>query len=185
METRVMGSSLVAMLLVLLSVFSIRIHAQVAGKSDDDPIITINGTKNPELIPQWSVWQTALRWMAKDDSEELPTVVLRAITQEQTRALMQVAKAATEFDRDCNLRVYEREMAFWKAHPDLDTEAVNTRMTEGTMPCRRHTLDVRDKLLADVGPAGAAALSEFVEHIKKGWTTTMKKSRLKAYLLPE
>ena len=184
MEMRVMRPSMVAMVLVLLSHTSIQMRAQRAGGSADE-MITIDGTKNPELIPQWNVWRTALRWMAKDDPDELPTVVLRAITPEQTRALMHEAKAATEFDRECNNRVYEREMALWKERPDLDVEAVNTRMMEGTMPCRRHTLDVRDKLLADLGPTGAAALSGFVEYIKKGWTTTMKKSRLKLYLLPE
>ena len=161
------------------------IQAQTVSGSADDPVITIDGTKNPELIPQWTVWRTAFGFLAKDDSEQLPTVVLRAITPEQTRALMQAAKAATTFDSDCNNRVYQREMAVWKANPDLDVETVNAKMIEGNMVCRRHTLEVRDKVLADLSPTGAAALSGFVESLKKGWTAQMRKSLVKYYQLPE
>jgi hypothetical protein len=187
MEIRVMRLPIVAMVLVLLSAASIEMGAQRAGGSaNDDPIITIDGTKNPELIPQWTVWRTAFEFLAKDDSEQLPTVVLRANTDPQHRALlMKEAKAAVAFDADCNNRVYQREMAFWKEHPDLDIDAVNVKMLEGHMACRRHTLEVRDKVLAGLSPTGAATLSGFVERIKVGWTAQMRKSLVKYYLLPE
>lgn len=161
------------------------VRAQSTSSSADDPIITIDGTKNPEMIPQWIVWRSAFGYLAKDDREQLPTVVVRAITHEQARALMQDAKAATTFATECANRVYQREMALWKEKPDLDIEAVNAKMTEGHIACRRHTLEVRDKVLADLSPTGAAALSGFVESLKNGWTAQMKKSYLKNYLLPK
>ena len=184
MEIRVIRLLIVAMVLVLLAVASIPMSAQRGGGSADD-IITIDGTKNPELIPQWSVWRTSFEFLAKDDREQLPTVVVRAITPEQARALMQAAKAATTRFADCSNRVYEREMALWREKPDLDIEAVNTKMTAGHIACRRDILEARDSVLANLDPVGAAALSGFVESKKGGWTTTLKRKYLKTYLLPE
>jgi hypothetical protein len=179
-----MRSSIVAVALVLLSGASIQMRAQSAGGSADE-FMTIDGAKRPDLVPQWNVWGAAFRYMAKDDIEQLPTVVLRAVTPEQRVALMKEANAVASFDRECNLRAAQVGRALLAQKPDLDLDIANAKVIEASMPCRRHTLEVRDKFLTDLSPAGAAALSGWVESLKVGWTTTLRKSQLAAYLLPE
>jgi hypothetical protein len=47
--------------LVLMPLTSARTYAQAASGSSSD-MMTIDGTKNPELIPQWSVWAAGAAW---------------------------------------------------------------------------------------------------------------------------
>jgi hypothetical protein len=183
-EATVIRSSIVATLLVLRSAASIDVPAQSAAASRDE-MITIDGTRNPELVPQWNVWAAGFRYMAKDDVEQLPTVVLRAVTPEQRVAVMKEANAAASFDRECGMRAADVGRRLLAEKPDVGVDLANARVLEASMSCRRHTLEVRDKLLVDLGPAGAAALTGWVESLKNGWTTTLRKSQLKAYLLPE
>jgi hypothetical protein len=171
--------------LVVMSVTPAKAYAQVRAQTGADEIITIDGTKNPELVPQWTVWNSGLRYLAKDDSEQLPTVVLRAVTPEQTVMLMKEAHAAEAFERECAARAMQFGRTLLAERPDLDIELANTKVVEASMACRRHTLEVRDRLLASLSPTGAAALRGWVESLKVGWTTTLKKSHLKTYLSPE
>ena len=53
------------------------------------------------------------------------------------------------------------------------------------MKCRRIDLDARDELLASLDPNGQAAVRQFVENLKTGFSVTMKKSELASYRLPE
>jgi hypothetical protein len=174
----------VSITLVLLTVTPMQARAQSASESSDE-MMTIDGARNPELIPQWNVWAAGFRYMAKDDIQQLPTVVLQAVTPEQRAALMREANAAATFDRECGIQAAEFGRRLLAEKPDIGLDVANEKVIEASMSCRRHTLDVRDRLLSELGPTGAAALSGWVESLKVGWKTTLKKSHLKTYLLPE
>jgi hypothetical protein len=144
-------------------------------------LITIDGAKTPELVPQWHVWAAAFRYTGTDDVERLPTVVYRVLTAEQRVGLVREASAAASFDRECGMRAVKVGKDLLADKPEL----VESKLAEATMICRRHTLEVRDKLLAGLPAAGASALTRWVESLKSGMKITLQKSALKAFRLPE
>ena len=64
-------------------------------------------------------------------------------------------------------------------------DLAQAKTDEAAMSCRRHTLEVRDRLLADLPPAGATALTGWVEARKAGMKITLRKSAIQAFRLPE
>lgn len=141
--------------------------------------VHIDGSRNPELIPQWSIWQRGLQILAR--GRALTTVILERFTREDIEILKH--ESAEELKRDgvCQQRVL-------KLAPLLASEPA--RVLDGKtkaiqLECRQDTLEARDRLLARLAPDAQIALTEWIEALKAGTRVSVPKQELAHYLKPQ
>lgn len=168
--------------LVLVLVLPVGVAGQVKPVED---IVTIDGTKNPELIPEWSAWALAFRFISSAGEamgdEGVPTGLYRVLTKVQRTGLQNEVYAAVKGQKDCEARVI-------KLQDQIGTEKFEVLLAKThdiSMECRRATLQVRNRLLSDLPPDGQVALRQFVESQKIGTVITVRRSDLAAFRLPE
>ncbi len=155
-------------------------QAPAASAPSKAEILQIDGSKNPELIPQWSVWGFVFRVLA-GGPRQLPTSVLRLVSKAEESLVMKEADAVQKIDADCQARLT-------KVVALLGVESmavVDTRVREITVACRRETLQARDRILAGLNPDAAAALMAFAESTKAGTSTSLPRKDLARFLEPE
>jgi hypothetical protein len=66
-------------------------------------VIQVDGAKNPELIPQWSVWGTVFR-IISGGPRQLPSSVFRLVSKEEEALVMKEADAVQKVDAACLAR---------------------------------------------------------------------------------
>jgi hypothetical protein len=143
-------------------------------------IILIDGSKNPEMIPQWSVWGFAFRVIA-GGPKAIPSIVLSHLSNEEAALLHKEAEADGKNDAACQERVL-------KLIPLLRTDeakVVNERTREINLDCRWQTLHARDRVLKGLRPEGQAALIAWVESNKAGMQVSVAKRELAFFQQPE
>jgi hypothetical protein len=142
--------------------------------------IEIDGSRNPELIPQWSAWEFAFRVMA-DGPKELPTIVHLVVSADEGALILREAGMIAKRAAACEARMSKLRVLIGKEKASvLDAQA-----REITLDCRRQTLDVRDRLLDRLNPEAQTALRAFVESTKAGTSLTLTKKQLARFLEPE
>ncbi|MFL6279319.1 MAG: hypothetical protein ACJ731_04355, partial [Vicinamibacterales bacterium] len=62
---------------------------------------------------------------------------------------------------------------------------VNEKQRAIQLGCRRRSLDLRDRLLAGVGPASSVAIAAWVENLKTGVEISVPKRELAHFREPE
>ena len=142
--------------------------------------VVIDGSKNPELIPQWYAWEFAFRIMG-GGSKELPTTVYRVVSAAERALILAEAQASLQRDQACQERV-------GKLVPLVGKEknaVINAKQREIQLDCRRDTLQARDRLLERLNPEGQTELIKFVEDKKAGTTVTIRKRELDHYRQPQ
>jgi hypothetical protein len=141
--------------------------------------VHIDGSKNPELIPQWDVWRIAFHNYVL--VADLPTKVLRHLSNEEATLVMTAAKEDAKGLLGCQ----ERMM---RLQPLLKTEEayqINEKTKEINLDCRWQTLHRRDKLLESLTLEGRTALVNAVESIKAGMSVSVPRSELAFYRQPQ
>jgi hypothetical protein len=171
-----------ALVYLVLTAVSV-VHAQGKPSVSDSDIITINGEKNPELIPNWAAWLEAFRLMAGPVApmEPIPTMIYLATSREQRALIRKEALFVIAQERELGQRAL-------KLQDGLTAENVSERSDKADaleMKRRQAALEARDRLLAALPAEGQAALREFAEVMRKGYKATMVKSKLAQFLLPE
>ena len=142
--------------------------------------IEIDGSKNPELVPQWSAWEFAFRVMA-GGSRELPTMVHRVVSADEGALILREAEMITKRAAACEARMSKLRVLIGKEKASV----LDARAREITLDCRRQTLDVRDRMLDRLNPEAQTALRAFVESTKAGTSLTLTKKQLARFLEPE
>lgn len=143
-------------------------------------ILHVDGARNPEWIPQWSVWGYVFRIIA-GGPRQLPTSVLLLVSREEESLVMKEADAAQKVDAGCRTRAF-------KAAALLGVEtmaAVDAKVRAISVECRWETLRARDRVLAGLNPAAATALAAFAESTKTGTSISLPRKDLARYLEPE
>jgi hypothetical protein len=141
--------------------------------------IQIDGSKNPEMIPQWDAWQAAFQIMEKVG--DLPTDLLKQVSREEAASILDAARENAQNLRECEQRAL-------KLVPTLKTEEarlINERTQALNLDCRWQTLRLRDRVLADLSPVGQVALTRYVEFTKAGIRVYVPKNELSFYRLPQ
>lgn len=141
--------------------------------------IQIDGSKNPEMIPQWDAWQAAFQIMEKVG--DLPTDLLKQVSREEAASILDAARENAQNMRACEQRAL-------KLVPTLKTEEarlINERTQALNLDCRWQTLRLRDRVLADLSPVGQAALARYVEFTKAGIRVYVPKNELSFYRQPQ
>jgi hypothetical protein len=152
-----------------------------------DETITIDGSKNPELVPQWAAWRFAFTQIRL--ANDLPSDVLAAASKPEAESIAAAARRDDAFYKECEKRVTDLQ-AVVLAESDRARQVdllrrLQPKVDDIEMQSRRHTLSLRDELLNKLRTEPRAALVTFVEAGKAGHRVTLPKSRLNAYLKPE
>jgi hypothetical protein len=145
-----------------------------------DDMVTIEGSKNPELIPQWSAWEFAFRLIA-GGPKQLPATVYEVVSKEQGALVMAAAEADQRREAACRERIS-------KLRPLLRTakaSVINAKQADIQLDCRSQTLRIRDRLLEQLPPEGQAALIAFVESLKAGTNVTVSRRELSHFQKPQ
>jgi len=143
-------------------------------------MVQIDGSKNPELIPEWNVWQVAFRAIA-GGAKTIPTSVLVHLSKDEADLLRATAESDEKNDLECQGRVL-------KLVPLLQTAeatTVNERTREINLECRSFTLRARDRVLEGLRIQGQAALVEWVESNKAGMRVSVPKKELAFFRQPQ
>lgn len=141
-------------------------------------VMHIEGKKNPELIPEWSVWEDALRIIA-GGSRQLPSHVLEHTTQAEEALILREADQQPKRDAECRTRILALK-------PDSDQANTLIQRSQAIkLQCRWGALHARDRILAAISPAVRTALMEFVESIRAATTVDVLKRDLAFFLQPQ
>jgi hypothetical protein len=143
-------------------------------------MVHIDGSKNPEMIPEWRAWWQAFHIMA-GGPRQVPSVVREHLTENEASLLLKAAQDDQKYYTECEARVM-------KLAPLLQTEeakTINERTREINLDCRRHTLQLRDSVLAAFSPEGQAALKRWVDATKAGMKESVPKRELAFYRQPQ
>jgi hypothetical protein len=143
-------------------------------------LIHIDGSKNPELIPQWSAWGYAFRVFA-GGPRQLPTTLVQHVSKEEEAFLLAHADLVQRTDADCQQRL--SRIVAKRGVEKL--EALDRKVRDLAVECRWATLDARDRVLAGLNPEAQLALMAFVESMKAGTSVTVPKARLARFREPE
>jgi hypothetical protein len=159
------------------------VHAQGKPPVADSDIITIDGEKNPELIPNWAAWLETFRFMAGPAApiEPIPTVIYLATSRDQRALIRKEAQFVIAEERQLGQRALKLQDGLTADNmPERSDQADALELKR-----RQAALNARDRLLAALPVEGQIALREFAEHVRKGYKATMLKSKLAQFLLPE
>lgn len=156
--------------------------APAPAQTTDPDMLLIDGKKNPEMIPQWQMWESALDFIAA--AQKAGGVVLDEELQfsDDDMALL-YAEAAAQQER-------------WNAHKKkvfTELEPLLAKMKrEDVLPMnramileyRRQVLDGSQRLLQRLSPEARVALPRWVEQRKAFITLTIHKSELDFHRRP-
>ncbi len=156
-----------------------------AAAPPDDPMIAIDGAKDPEKVPEWFVWREAFRIMAAPPEREIPMPIPTPVWQVTSPEQRMVIRRAA-------LRLSARDDGLMDVAVKL-LDGVNAenmaaraeRMDSLEMERRRETLAGRDQLLAALPVEAQVALRTFVDEIRKGTKFLVRKSKMAQHMLPE
>jgi hypothetical protein len=143
-------------------------------------MLQIDGTRNPELIPEWSAWGFAFRVFATG-SRQLPTAIYSVVSAEETALILKEADQVQKVDQDCQGRIVKLNALLGKEK----NEVLDTRLRELTLECRWATLHARDRLLEVLAPEAGSALRAFVASTKTGTSLSIPKKDLARFLEPQ
>ena len=150
----------------------------------NDPIITIDGAKNPELVPEWAAWRGVFSFMAAPAAPEvpIPTTICLVTTPEQQAFIRKEALRVIKEESDMGEVAVKLRDGLTADNLAQRTEEVETL----EMRRRRVVLAGRDRLLgADLPVAAHTALREFAADVRRGHKAHVQKSQLAQYSLPE
>ena len=158
--------------------------AQTPAAAPSDPprveLMEIDGTRNPELIPQWAAWEFAFRVIG-GGQKELPATVFRVVSTEERALILAEAQASLQRDTACQARLEKLAPLVGKEKNSV----INAKQREIQLDCRWETIHARDALLERLRPEGQTALITFVEDTKQGTKATVSKRGLAHYLQPQ
>jgi hypothetical protein len=154
--------------------------AQTRRPPPDPELIQIDGSRNPELIPQWSAWGYAFRLLA-GGPRQLPTSVLEQASPAEQTLIIRTADDEQRVDAKCQVRL----MTILARRGEENAARLDREIRTLALECRRQTLRARDRLLATLTTQAQAALVAFVESTKAGTSVTIPRSQLARFREPE
>ena len=166
--------------MVIASVVLDGAYGQSAEGKRAPEMVNIDGSRNPELIPEWSAWSFAFRVIATG-SRQLPSSVHVVLSKEEAALLLKEVDLLRKFDRECQSRIVKLHASVGKEK----NEVVDARLRELTVKCRWAALHARDRVLEQLQPESGTALAAFVGSTKAATSLTIRKQDLARFLEPQ
>ena len=147
--------------------------------------VHIDGSKNPELIPEWNVWRTAFRRIAdgpvspEKGRKLIPLNLQDVFSEQETLLLLREGEAEVQRFDECGAKVD-------KLRERKESREVIIKLNDDiVMECRWQTIHARDRVVAALSDASRLALRQWVESLKAGASITIHKNDLARFRLPE
>ncbi len=145
----------------------------IAGPSER---LEIDGSKNPELIPEWYIWETFFRQL--HTAGTIPSALNLTTTEE--RVLQMELEHYAKSNQQCQKDIESLRPLVGVAS---NTE-VNEKQRAVQLECRRRSLEIRDRLLAGVRPEASVAIVAWVENLKARVEISVPKRELAHFRQP-
>ena len=154
---------------------------QQAGSAQDE-YMDIDGSKNPELIPEWLVWENSFRLLAiarRDGSVEVPATI--GLSDAGLAAVLKEAERQPDRDHACEQRLERmRPLLFIEK-----VEVINEKTEALQIECRTATLQARDRIFRALSPEDGTMLIAWVNEGKRGIRARVRKADLAHFRRPE
>jgi hypothetical protein len=151
---------LVPVVLAMAGFDSQESHAQSAPATFE-----IDGSVEPQLIPQWMLWQQSFitldRAKRRDFKAFSEGLVLSAA---ESRILYEEAALEETRQGECR-KAWDLEYKVLVASQTPEQQML-VRLREARIACRQKTLDARDRVLTQLGPGARASLLQWVERMR-------------------
>ena len=179
-------------ILVLLACLPAQAVAQTSRPSTVE-IVSIDGSLNPELVPQYRAWSYAFRLLASGPPGlGLPNALRPFVSPAEEALILKEAEHLVRLEENCVRRGLEArepltrlEAAGTPLKDRLDTlRDVDARLFAIELSCRWEALHARDRLLIALSPESASALSGYVEERKRGLRITVPRNGLDRFRQP-
>jgi hypothetical protein len=145
----------------------------VAGPSQR---LEIDGSKNPELVPEWYIWETFFRQL--HTAGTTPSALNLTIDEE--RFLQMELEHYAKSNQQCQKDIERLRPLVGVA---ANTE-VNEKQRAIQLECRLRSLEIRDRLLAGVRPEASVAIAAWVENLKSRVEISVPKRELAHFRQP-
>jgi len=138
--------------------------------------LEIDGSKNPELIPEWYIWETFFRQL--HTAGTTPSALNLTIDEE--RVLQMELEHYAKSNQQCQKDIEGLRPLVGVAS---NTE-VNEKQRAIQLECRLRSLEIRDRLLAGVRPEASVAITAWVENLKSRVEISVPKRELAHFRQP-
>jgi hypothetical protein len=138
--------------------------------------LEIDGGTNPELIPEWYIWETYFRQL--HTAGTIPSVLNLASNEDQF--LRMELERYGRSNQQCQKDIESLRPLVGVAS---NTE-VNEKQRAIQLQCRHRSLDIRDRVLAGVRPETSVAIAAWVENLKTGIEISVPKRELAHFRQP-
>lgn len=138
--------------------------------------IEIDGSKNPELVPEWYVWETFFRQLHKTGT--VPSAL--SLSTSETRSLQMEVEQYSKSDLECQKEIESLRPLVGKTA----NSEVNQRQRAIQLECRHRTLDIREHLLDALRPETSLVVMVWVENLKNGIEISVPKRELAHFRQP-
>jgi len=138
--------------------------------------IEIDGNKNPELVPEWYVWETFFRQLHKTGT--VPSEL--NLTTNETRTLQMEVEQHNKNNLECQKQIESLRPLVGVA----SNSEVNQKQRAIQLECRHRTLEIREHLLGAVRPETSVAVMSWVENLKSGIEISVPKRELAHFRQP-
>ena len=139
--------------------------------------LEIDGSKNPELIPEWYIWETFFRQL--HTAGTIPSVL--NLTTNEERLLRMELEQYSKSNQRCQKDIESLRPLIGVAA----VKDINEKQRAIQLECRRRSLDIRDRLLAGVRPESSVAIAVWVENLKTGVEISVPKRELAHFRQPK
>lgn len=138
--------------------------------------LEIDGRKNPELVPEWYVWETFFRQL--HTAGTIPSAL--ELTTDEERFLQMQLNRYSKSTEQCQKDIESLRPLLGVA-PVKD---INEKQRAMQLDCRRRSLEIRDRLLAGVRPEASVAIAAWVENLKTRIEISVPKRELAHFRQP-
>jgi len=142
--------------------------------------VEVDGSKNPQDVPEWLAWETAFRMLAlarSKGSVAIPASL--GLASSEAELVFKEADGQVARDTACQKRVEKlKSLGIDKV------KEINAQTKTIQLDCRWVTLRARDRLLDSLSPEGQTALTTWVNNAKAGIRIRVPKAEWEQYRLP-
>lgn len=143
--------------------------------------VEIDGSKNPEQIPDWATWEMAFSALAlaqRSESKAVPESL--HMSDADQRLVFAAAKGQAGRDTACQQKVERLRPMLGKA----EASAINERTREIQLECRQATLDAAESLMSSLSPEGQTSMTAWLQTERAAIRARVPKGELDHYRRP-
>ena len=160
--------------------------------SQQSEIVTIEGKKNPELVPQYAAWAATFRFLAVVEPEFPPP-----LNEHLTIAEQAMIRKESERLNAQQIECAKRGVALRTPLTKLETtnpskeewlrlaRKIDAQMWEVQLGCRWDVLHARDRVLEQLTPEAQMMLHALVEQRKAGLSFEVPRNGLDRFRQPQ